>query len=251
MEPLYFGHDESLFGFYHPAGVGPGGGAVLLNPPLFNDYYRTYQINKELANVLSGAGYDVLRFDLSGMGDSAKRLKEVDFVQWQVDVSAAFTEICDLSGYDTAAVVGIRCSALLAMSSLESANVDGLVFWDPVASGADYLQLLQEIERSVAEGYFDSYQRTVTRGPNELVGYEIHPDLRNDLSRLDFETLHKKMASHPQVIVVQSAGQPMMPGNPDVTNIGIECEWNNSGGPMMFARPIIDALVAAVSRVLS
>ena len=65
MNPFYFGSSkEPLFGAYHPPmGMAAEEPAVLLCPPLGQEYQRTHWAMRRLADQLARTGVHVLRFD--------------------------------------------------------------------------------------------------------------------------------------------------------------------------------------------
>jgi alpha-beta hydrolase superfamily lysophospholipase len=94
-----------------------------------------------LADRLSDLGFCVLRFDYDGTGDSAGDNSDPDRVSaWLSSVAAALATL-RRAGASSVTVVGMRVGALLgALAALEDTDVQGLVLWDPVASGRAYLR---------------------------------------------------------------------------------------------------------------
>src|SRR4051812_14593525 len=71
--PRYIAHcGRYLFAWHHPAQPAKRrGAAVVLCPPLGSDYVGVYRVWRTLAERLAALGFDVLRFDYQGTGDSA------------------------------------------------------------------------------------------------------------------------------------------------------------------------------------
>ena len=78
MTPLYFGErTRRLFGVYTPAHAAgrPARGVVLCHP-WGQEYLHAHRSLRKLGDLLAAAGFDVLRFDYFGTGDSAGDLPE-------------------------------------------------------------------------------------------------------------------------------------------------------------------------------
>jgi pimeloyl-ACP methyl ester carboxylesterase len=141
--PIYFGAAERpLFGFYHP----PSGssvrrlGVVLCNP-IGDDLIRAHRAFRHLAEVLSSAGFSVLRFDFDGTGDSGGDERDPDRVAtWRADIVRAATELRSRSGVEALALVGLKLGATLATLAAEDlGGVEALVLWGAHESGSAYV----------------------------------------------------------------------------------------------------------------
>ena len=96
----YFGHPESpLFGVYHaPRGKrAKDDCAVLICPPIGQEYIRTHWCLRLIANQVARAGAHVLRLDYHGMGDSSGRIEQIDSVDtWQSNIDEAIEHLLSL-----------------------------------------------------------------------------------------------------------------------------------------------------------
>ena len=153
MNPFYFGSPaRPLYGVYHPPRRdrrGDGGaqrGAVLCYP-FGVEYMRAHRAFRQLTTLLTRAGVHVLRFDWFGTGDSAGDGRDASVEQWRADVGDAVQELRDTTGLDRVSLVGLRLGATLALEGARGRDdVDHLVLWDPIVSGAAYLEELLERE---------------------------------------------------------------------------------------------------------
>ena len=114
VEGLFFGQNRQLFGLYHPSLGQPRNHAVVVSGPLFHEYYRSHFAMRRIATNLAQSGYDVLRFDYSGMADSRNGLPEKPFTAWSNDIGEALTEVRELSGCTQVSLVAFRYSAALS-----------------------------------------------------------------------------------------------------------------------------------------
>lgn len=147
MTPLFFGDSKHpLWGVMHepPASVERGHG-VLLCPPIGHEYVRSHWALRQLASQLARAGYHVLRFDWSGVGDSAGDLQQATVEQWLKDVAAAAEELRDSAGIPKLSLAGLRFGAALAALAARKVRAQLLVLWDPIIDGAAYLDELEKL----------------------------------------------------------------------------------------------------------
>ena len=140
-EPVYFGPaDRQLFGMLHHAEGLPARGAILFCYPLPPKYVLCYQGLLRLAVRLAREGFDVLRFDYAGIGDSSGEPLESSLKQWDEDVEAALTYLRSRTTAAHVSLLGMRIgAALAARASTRLGAIDRLVMWEPVVDGKDYV----------------------------------------------------------------------------------------------------------------
>jgi len=143
MTPFFFGSGERrLFGVYEPAAFGGGGGtrAAVLCPPWGEEYVYAHRSLRQLSLKLSAAGFHTLRFDFFGTGDSAGDMTDADLAGWEGDTELAMEELRDIAGPARITLIGLRLGGTIAarVAARRGPDVDALVLWDPIVSGADY-----------------------------------------------------------------------------------------------------------------
>lgn len=110
--------------------------AAVLCPAFGPEFERTHRAGRLLAQRLSANGYDTLRFDYFGTGDSAGEDQEFSADGAVADALAAISEAHDLSGARRVTLIGMRAGAAVALRAAARARgVDRLVLWDPVVVG--------------------------------------------------------------------------------------------------------------------
>lgn len=110
--------------------------AVVFCPPFGAEFTRTHRAGRLLAQRLAANGFDALRFDYYGTGDSAGEDHEFSAGGAVDDAVAAIAEAQDLSGTRRVTLVGMRDGAGVALRAASQARgVDRLVLWDPVIDG--------------------------------------------------------------------------------------------------------------------
>lgn len=189
MRPFFFGDkSRQLLGFHHQPTGKARPTAVLCCHPAPQEYMRTYRAVKNLADGLARSGMHVLRFDWSGTGDSAGRVREARLETWQQDFALAAEELLDLSGARKLAIVGLRLGAsiaALACARPKAVVADTLLLWDPVVSGAAWLDAAARAH----QWHLDQHRIELSPDPGSLLGYPLSVALRGDLEALDLRAL--------------------------------------------------------------
>lgn len=152
----FFGHPESpLFGVYHCAHganlVHPR--AVVLCPPIGQEYIRTHWNSRLLANQIARRGIHVLRFDYHGIGDSTGSVIDVDDIEiWRQNIVSAVAHLKQECGAQTVMLFGQRFGGLLAgQVAQKRLDINSVVLWEPVLRGEEYLDDQRKLHRQMLE----------------------------------------------------------------------------------------------------
>ncbi|MFZ5442714.1 MAG: alpha/beta fold hydrolase [Myxococcota bacterium] len=172
MTPGFFGPEgEQLLGIHHPPRGAARGVGVLLCPSAPPDRSRSHWALRKLAEQLARGGFDVLRFDLRGTGDSNGELDDTTPEQWIEDVHRAAKELKALSGVRRISAVGFRLGAILAARAATGGlALDTLVLWEPVVDGGTWIERLQQQE---AEQHRREHHFHTPLDPLEVYGFEL------------------------------------------------------------------------------
>jgi alpha/beta superfamily hydrolase len=207
IEPLYFGTvGKRLFGCYHaPQSKAPRDCGVILCYPMAQEYIRSHRTYRQLAYHLSKFGFPVLRFDFYGCGDSEGNCDEGRIPQWLADVGSAIYEIRERCGPIKICLVGLRLGGTLAMMvAAERGDIDGIVLWDPVLSGPDYIEELATLHQERARHSLGKTTHgTMTEGPTEILGFPLTDLLLTDLQKIDLLSIRKRPAN--RILVIASS----------------------------------------------
>ena len=165
IEPFFYG-DRGALAFYHPSSDPAATRLMVLCPPLFDEYRRTYKALSDLATACAANGVHVLRIDYSGTGEAQGMLSDVSAQDWIDDITQAIEEGIALTGADSAILVGVRFGATLA-AQVNHPAVDRFVFWDPLENGETYLAWLDQLEQRSRERHLN-LAKMVNREPEDI-----------------------------------------------------------------------------------
>ncbi len=189
IEPCYFGpRSRRLYGCYHEPSTWPARDAgVVVCYPVGQEYIRSHRACLHLATAVARSGFPALRFDYYGTGDSAGDPDEVDFERWMGDLELAVEELRARSGVERVILAGLRLGGSLAL--LAARRIDGLaglVLWEPVVRGTDYLaEVAQWHHEAILRFAVPPRDHQPGPRPTELLGFPIGEPLYAALEALD------------------------------------------------------------------
>ena len=210
-EPRYFGPAGSLFGVFHAGGrPRPKPGAILLCHPVGHEYFRVHRAFRNIAVALSRLGFSVLRFDYYGTGDSHDDATAASLDRWQADVSAAVEELKRRSGLPRVSIVGLRLGATLAwLECLARTDVDLLVMWEPVISGAEYFDQLRQLEHAWLTDPARKAPADAEQKEGSLLGLRLGPDVEARIRAIDLAAGPLPASAH--VVAVNATPETATP----------------------------------------
>jgi uncharacterized protein len=132
--------------------------------------------------MLARAGYHVLRFDYFATGDSAGSGHEGRPDIWIDNVIDASAELREISNARSLSIVGMRLGAALALGACaRELEARSLVLWEPVVTGKEYLDELDESDRMRHLWLLHGERE----GHDELLGHPVPAELRRALLSID------------------------------------------------------------------
>lgn len=200
--PSFFGSGErSLFGLMHwprlQSGYKP---AFVFCHPLAEEKLWAHRVFVSYARHLAAAGYPVLRFDMSGNGDSGGSFSDISMTTLCDDLRGAIAEVRRLTGAEDVSLLGLRLGANVAMTVAEDArDIRHLVLWSPITDGERYLQDLLRINLMTQMATYKEirYERPalvaeLERGQTVNVdGYDMGRQLYSSVSLIKPGTPHR------------------------------------------------------------
>ncbi|MCU0622820.1 MAG: alpha/beta hydrolase [Gemmatimonadaceae bacterium] len=183
MNPQFFGTAErSLYGVYHPprARVAKRTGVVCCYP-FGQEYMRSHRAFRQLASLLTRAGFHLFRFDYTATGDSAGDAREVSLAHWREDIGHAIEELKAMAEVERVALVGLRLGGTIAAEVAATRDdIAQVVLWDPVVRGAEYVAELLAASDDVQAGRPSGPEHTVG-----VMGFPMTPAFRAELLQID------------------------------------------------------------------
>ena len=186
MTPAFFlSNGERLFSVYHAPTVPPRSHGVLLCYPLGHEYMRSHWAFRQLASRLAAAGFDVLRFDYFGTGDSSGEPSQASPEMWIENIQDAGRELSRITRCPTLSIVGLRLGALLAAHAVKrEMSCKTLVQWDPIVEGSQYLSGVRELTSQLYAQEPLSRHSSTEHQSEPMMGLQLSDPAARDLSLL-------------------------------------------------------------------
>jgi pimeloyl-ACP methyl ester carboxylesterase len=242
IQPFFFGTaTQQLYGCFHPA-VPLHDFALLLCPPLGDEYIRAHRAHRLLATRLARVGVPVLRFDYYGTGDSGGVDTDATLAQWQANIVQSIDELKRRSGLKRVMLAGLRLGAALALLvSLGRADVVGLALWEPVINGAAYLAELREAHEHKLF-YIASASPPPVSSSSELLGFTFAPSFLAEIEALDLLHIKDKPAAS-ILLLEQAEGEHMPQLRAHLSSLGAALTHQVVDDPVIWAEDPDKALV--------
>ncbi len=239
VEPFYFGERE-LLGLYRPASpaVPARRHLVVICNALLHEYFKIQHVARQLSSELADEGFDVLRFDFSGQGNSGGDLTKFN---WLDDLHLAVHEGTKVSGAIQTSIVGFRAGALVAAAA--GLHHRAFVAWDPVVDGAAYMKQLRGVHDALLKAHVnlpDSEHGSV--GKDEVLGYRLGDEFVSTLQdmRLDWNGVD---ADRRCVVLSEMAEDASdAPADVEVAHEPFICHWDLPSSRLLYAHDVVAKL---------
>ena len=215
--PFFFELGEHrLFAVLHRPMAGPAQRGVVLCHALAEEKLWSHRVYVNVARELAREGIAVLRFDFRGEGDSDLEFENCGLATRTADALRAAEVLREHEPHLSGCIfLGHRLgSAVAAMATASSpAHAQGLIAWDPIASGRDYLmQLLRSVLASELTQTGSARTRAALLESLEagetvaIDGYGMRSPLYRDLMGLDWSRLLQ--AARCPVLAINGTSEP-------------------------------------------
>jgi alpha/beta superfamily hydrolase len=208
MSQRFFGQPESpLFGVYHSARGRnqQNDSAVVICPPIGQEYIRTHWSLRLLANQLARGGAHVLRMDYLGIGDSASSVEQIGSLGvWQQNIEEAIEYLKAESGAQSVMLLGQRFGGTLAAQVAgQRDDVNSVVLWEPIINGQSYVDGLRAMHAQMIDLWVCKMETPNDERVEEILGSQYSRALLNEIEQTLLDVTEIRQ---PQLIVdVESA----------------------------------------------
>ena len=241
IEPFYFGRKNELFGVFHKALGTTKKQGVVIAGPLLNEEVRAYFALRQTSIRLAADGFDVLRFDYEGTGNSGNTLEFVSPGQWVENIATASQELVNISGSDSISIIAVRFAANLATTLTTERAIKRFVMWDPIFVGDHWIEHLYEHRRNVCEVFPESLLVT----DREFMGHVTAPGFIDELrtrtlNPIEADGLYSIITDDYRHIgtLQQLSGR--------VEPVAFECRWQDRTSQVLVPHRVINALCTAL-----
>jgi pimeloyl-ACP methyl ester carboxylesterase len=221
-EPFYFelGGDR-LFAFLHRA-EDSSRGTIVVCHALAEEKLWSHRVYVSAAREFARAGYDVLRFDMRGEGDSSREF-EATTISTRVEDTLRATQVArERTGAKQIVLVGHRFGGTIAALAAQAASdrVKGIAVWDPLPDGADYFSLLLRSNLTSQMAMVGKVTRTrddllqgIAKGETVMVdGYGMTAALHSEISAIKWSE-RADLLSHPALLIEVPKGGQAQPSD--------------------------------------
>lgn len=210
--PLFLQRDgRHVFAVHHAPVTTSTGEAFVFCHPLAEEKLWAHRVFVGFARELAAAGHHVLRFDMTGNGDSDGDFRECSVSTALADVDAAVEGLRARCGAARVTLLGLRFGATLAALAAERrVDVGALILWAPIVDGARYMQELLRVNVATQSAVY----REIRHDREQLVallqtgttvnvdGYEMALPLFEQTSAIRLDTMPKRHAGPALVVRV-------------------------------------------------
>lgn len=253
MEPFFFeSGNGNLFGVYHPSADPMSRKSVVICPPIYQEYFRTYRLLSRLAERWAAKGYHVLRFDYFGTGDSAGEASEGGPEIWCNDIRSAISELSEISGSDRVSILGVRLGATMALKAMSGLQaVESAIVWDPIFVGGDYIKDLRIAHGDFVDSLVSLTGRERKMARSELAGFESYPWREEEIQKLRLAATDLTGIEHLSVVssheecpeLADFLDQCLSNGiNIESKRIEADCSWYSASGAQMHVPGLVEGV---------
>lgn len=223
-EPFFFGEgDERIFAFSHLSTT-PARATIVMCHAFAEEKLWSHRVYVTFAREMAQAGFNVLRFDTRGEGDSALNFEQTSIETRVADTLRAVDVARERNSSGLRVVLlGHRLGGTIAAvaQSRAQGRVDGVVVWDPILDGEDYFgQLLRSnlTTQMATQGKVtrtrDALVKAILEGEAVVVdGYGLTASMYREMSALQWAKL-PELLKVPSLVLEVPKGEQAAPSAP-------------------------------------
>ncbi|MCC9657552.1 amino acid adenylation domain-containing protein [Rhodopirellula halodulae] len=186
VEAFFFrsgSHD--LFGVHYtpPANQPVANRSVVICHSIGHEYQRSYRNLQQLSVHLTQQGWNVLRFDYAGTGNSHGTAVEAAPQVMKRNIHDAVQWMTQRHSTTPVTLLGIRLGATLA-SQCQHPMVDQRLLWDPVVNGQTFLRRLDDLHSATLVNGSRFSQPRLAGSIDQAYGVRLNHVVRRQLEEL-------------------------------------------------------------------
>lgn len=197
--------------FFAAHGARTAGRVWLFCNPLLEEKTFSHGVYVHLARTLAARGEFVLRFDYEGDGDSDGEYDALGMSDFATDVVDACAWVQSSFGLTVSALFGLRFGAAVAARAADAGECRQLLLWEPVESGAQYLDDCLKLNlttqlstfKRVVEGRPKMRERLARGDTIDVGGYRIGPRMANELQSFELAQSLARLPAATRIDIVK------------------------------------------------
>jgi exosortase A-associated hydrolase 2 len=223
-EPFFLGEgDQRIFAFSHVPTT-PARATIVMCHAFAEEKLWSHRVYVTFAREMAQAGFNVLRFDMRGEGDSALNFEQTSMETRIADTLRAVDVARErFSSNLRVVLLGHRLGGTIAAvaQSRAQGRVDGVVVWDPIVDGEDYFgQLLRSnlTTQMATQGKVtrtrDALIKAILEGEAVVVdGYGLTAAMYREMSALQWAKV-PELLNVPSLVLEIPKGEQAAPSAP-------------------------------------
>ncbi len=192
-EPRFFTSGEkAIYSVHYRPRSGSLGRGVVMCHALGHEYARGYRNLQQLAIALCNEGFDVLRFDYAGTGNSDGGCGDLTCETMHRNLLDARQFLLSQTSIQSVSVIGLRLGGTIA-SSVTAEDFDQVVLWDPVVYGSEMLAMFDRFHDQQLTGLRRFSQIRSKSNIDQSYGHEMSDKKRQSLAKIKAATSHSNL----------------------------------------------------------
>ena len=230
IEPYYFpsGNDQLFAIHYRPPLVGnheKRSRCIVIAGSIGHEYTRGHRNLQQVAKDLAMRGFDVMRFDYAGVGNSTGDAIEITQESMCQNLIDATKHAREISGVESVSLLGLRWGGTAAAAINSSTmGIDQCVLWDPVVSGDQSVESLERFHRLQLRG-LTRFNRVRRTNIDQLYG-----DPFCDAKRKSLADAKLALSAFENLAWIRSEGEPVIdqiPSNCRIVEVADQIHWSD------------------------
>ena len=187
QESFFYGNNSGkLFGICsYPLNSQGENIGIIVCSPLGQEQIISYPAYLNLSAQLATYGYYVFRFNYPGCGDSDGEMINLDRKKITDSISVSLSEFKSKHNLHKIYLIGLRLGASFsAIFKNENSLTDGIILWNPVINGKEYIKEIKNQHKEWYEGSFVKQKRK-TKDSVEILGFEYSVKFIDEINKID------------------------------------------------------------------